>query len=391
MRLRFVATALLLLVLAVGMTQAAQPEFRAIQVHHWIDGGLSPEQIDETIKWAKRANINIIQYQVRRVGDAYYNSAYEPRATNIKGGPDFDPLGYMIKKAHENGIEVHAWINTYRTWTSKTPPADPKHVVNRHPEWLTKTIDGVISGSEGTYLDPGAPGVREYLVKIVADILSKYDVDGIMLDYIRYSGRKFGYSDAALAAYHAKYGGAGKPAETDEKWCQWRRDQVTETVRAIQKEINRQKPWVVLSAATIPWGGCPDDFKKTDAYAHCFQDWRLWMEQGIIDVNMPMNYKDPANEKHAVMYTSWLDGMKRWSYNRFAANTLSVSKGNLDGAVRQAKEAHKKGLGFVGFAISQGANANVLADKLRESLFTEPAPVPKFPWKPARPSSVPAK
>jgi len=390
MRSKVLATAILLsLIAATAAAAAAQPEFRSIQIHHWVDGGLSPEQIDQTVAWAKKANVNVLQFQVRRVGDAYYDSAYEPRATNIKGGADFDPLGYILKKGRENGMQVHAWVNTYRTWTGKNPPTDPKHVVLRHPEWLTKDVDGVVAGGEGTFLDPGAPGVREYLVGIVADILKKYDVDGIMLDYIRYPGRKYGYSDAAVAAFNKRYGRTGKPLEADYLWCQWRRDQVTETVKAIQKEINGTKPWVVLSAATIPWGACPDDFLKTDAYAHVFQDWRLWMEKGLIDINMPMNYKDPANEKHVPMYLGWLDGMKRWSYGRTAVNTIMLFKGNVDGAVTQVRQTRDKGLGVAGFAFSQGSSANALADKLAASVWKEPAPVPKLPWKPDRPSEAP--
>lgn len=388
---RLAVTAILLIALAAGTAHAAEPEFRAIQIHHWIDGGLSPEQIDETIKWAKQANINVLQFQVRRVGDAYYNSAYEPRATNIQGDAGFDPLGYIIKKGHANGMQVHAWINTYRTWTGTNAPADPKHVVNQHPEWLSKDIKGAVSNGRETYLDPGAAGVRKYLVKIVADILGKYDVDGIMLDYIRYPGRKYGYSAAALAAFNAKNGSTGKPEEADEKWCQWRRDRVTETVRAINKEITRLKPWVTLSAATVPWGGCPDDFKKTDAYGYVFQDWRLWMEQGIIDVNMPMNYKDPANEKHIPMYISWLDGMRKWSYKRQAWCTISVSKSNVNGAVKQIQQARARGLGIAGFAFSQGPTKAELGAKLRARVFTEPVPVPKLPWKPDRKPTEPAK
>jgi uncharacterized lipoprotein YddW (UPF0748 family) len=386
---RLAVTAILLIALAAGAADAAAPEFRAIQVHHWRDGGLSPQQIDQTIKWAKDANFNILQFQVRRVGDAYYNSAYEPRGSNIAGGADFDPLGYAIKKGHQNGLEVHAWVNTYRVWTNKASnPASANHVVNKHPEWINKSSAGSTFAGEGMFLDPGAPGVREYIVKLVADILSKYDVDGIMLDLVRYSGREWGYSDAAVAAFNAKHGKTGKPAATDELWCQWRRDQVTETVRAISQEIKRLKPWVKLSAATIVYGGCPSEFKNSDAYAHCFQDWRLWMEQGIIDLNLPMNYKDPANEKHGPMYTGWLDGMKKWSYARTACTTIMLSKdNNVDGAIKQVQQARAKGLGIVGFAFSQNDAKSELGRKLRASVFTEPASVPKLSWKPDRKSA----
>lgn len=388
---RLAVTVILLIALAAGIAHAAEPEFRAIQVHHWIDGGLSADQIDKTIKWAKDANFNIIQYQVRRVGDAYYDSAYEPRATIIKGPVDFDPFAYVIKKAHQNGLEVHAWINVCRIWAAPDPPADPKHVVNKHPEWLSKNSKGGISDGRDTFLDPGAPGVREYLVKIVDDILTKYDVDGIMLDYIRYPSRNYGYNDASLAAFNAKNGSTGQPAETDAKWSQWRRDQVTQTVRAIYKEINRVKPWVKLSAATIVWGGCADDFKNTEAYASVFQDWQGWMKEGILDINLPMNYKDPSDPNHQKMYTGWLDGMKRWEYNRRTACTVWVSKGNIDGAIGQIKEARDKGLDIVGFAFSQVDNAAALGKKLKATVFKTPAPVPKLSWKPERKATEPAK
>lgn len=386
MTLRFAVTAMLLSALAIGAAHAAAPELRALQVHHWIDGGRSKEQIDETVKWAKDANFNIIQFQVRRVGDAYYDSAYEPRATNILGDDDFDPLGYMVKKAHENGIQVYAWVNACRIWASESKPADPKHIVNLHPEWLSKNSKGEIRDARDTYLDVGAPGARKNLVNIIADIVTKYDVDGIMLDYIRFPSPSYGYNDTSVAGFNKKYNRTGKPKEDDPQWCQWRRDQVTATVKAIQKEINRLKPWVTLCAATIVWGASSSEFENTAAYAQCFQDWRLWTEKGLLDVNMPMNYKDPAKPDHAEMYTGWLNAMKKWEYDRMAANTVMVWNGNVDGAIKQTQEARAKGLGTVGFAVSQNVGGKEFGVKIRERVFKEPAPVPVLHWKKPRPS-----
>lgn len=391
MRLRFVVTAMLLFALAIGAVRAAVPEYRAVQVHHWIDGGRSAKQIDETVKWAKDANFNIIHFQVRRVGDAYYNSAYEPRATNILGDDDFDPLGYMVKKAHENGLQVYAWVNACRIWAGEEKPADPKHIVNLHPEWLSKNSKGELRDGRDTYQDVGAPGGRDFLVKIVADILTKYDVDGIMLDYIRFPSPAYGYNDASIAGFNKKYNRTGKPKEDDPEWCRWRRDQVTETVKAIQTEINRLKPWVVLSATTIAWGGCPSEFANSSAYAECFQDWRLWMEKGILDINMPMNYKDPAKADHMQMYAGWLDAMKKWEYDRMAANTVMVWNGNVDGAIKQIQQARAKGLGTVGFAVSQNEVGKEFGAKIKAKVFKDPASVPVLPWKKVRPSESAAK
>ena len=390
MQSRLTAILFASLICISGAAGAAKPEYRAIQVHTWIPGLFSPAEIDETIKWAKDANMNLAILQVRRVADACYDSAYEPRASDLQGGPDFDPLAYGIKRCRENGLQVYAWFNVYRVWGGGKPP-DPNHIVNQHPEWLNKDIDGNVNAGEGVFLDPGVPEVREYTVKVLADLLGKYDVDGIMLDFIRYPGQKWGYSDIAVSRFNAQYGRTGKPDPRDLTWGRWRREQVTEMVRAIYKEINRRKPHVALAAATIPWGPCADLWSKTDAFAHVFQDWRLWMEEGILDVNMPMNYKDPANPRHQQWYIDWLDGMKRWSYGRHAISIAMVFKGNVNGAVEQVRLAREHGLpGAGGFAFSQDACKADLAARLKSTVFSEPAPVPSMPWK-ARPGQAKAK
>jgi uncharacterized lipoprotein YddW (UPF0748 family) len=115
------------------------------------------------------------------------------------------------------------------------------------------------------------------------------------------------------------------------------------------------------------------------------------MEKGIIDINMPMNYKNPANESHAAMHSGWLDGMKKWSYKRMAANTTMVFNGNADGAVKQVQEARDKGLGIAGFAFSQGDHAEALGKKLGQAVFKEPVPVPRLSWKPTRKPSETVK
>ena len=382
MKSKLAAIILILLALIPGCAHsAATPEYRAIQVHTWIPGMLSPEQIDETVKWAKDANMNLVILQARRVADAVYNSAYEPRGSSIEGPPNFDPLGYGIQKCRENGLQVYAWFNVYRVWGGGKP-SNPKHVVNQHPEWLNKNFDGKTGTSDGLFLDPGVPEVRAYTVKVLGDLLSKYDVDGIMLDFVRYPDRDWGYSEIAVARFNKQYGRTGKPDPRDFTWGRWRREQVTEMVRAMYKEINRRKPRCVLSAATIPWGPCATSWTRTDAFAWVFQDWRLWMEQGILDVNMPMNYKNPAKPRDQGWYVDWLEGMKKWSYGRHAISVAMVLYNNVDGAVEQIRLAREHGLpGAGGFAFSQTSRKAELAAALKAKVYQEPAPVPVCPWK----------
>ena len=376
---------LLMLVMCAAVCSGCQgaepPEFRAVSVHTWIPGMLSKQEIDDSIAWAKKANMNAIIVQARRVGDSYYKSDIETRASNIKG-PGLDPLGYSLEQGHKKGLEVHAWFNVYRVWSNLPSPTDPKHVVKAHPEWLNKDIDGNIKSDDGQFIDPGVPEARAYTVKLVGDILTKYNVDGLMLDFIRYPGKTWGYSDIAVARFNKEFNRTGKPDKDDPEWCQWRRDQVTAMARDIYAEVQRVKPRVKVSASTVPWGPCPTDWTKTDAYGHVFQDWRLWMEKGYLDANMPMNYKNPAKERDSQWYLDWLDGFKRWSYGRHVYNTVMVMNNNAPGAVNQAKQGREKKMeGFVGFAFCQTSCKDALAEGLKTQVFTNPAPVPKMPWK----------
>ncbi|HAH87923.1 MAG TPA: hypothetical protein DCL60_11215 [Armatimonadetes bacterium] len=377
----FILGAVLLLLFSPA--HAKDPEFRGLWVHNWNTGLLSPEEIAYTVSWAKSCNMNAIIAQVRRVGDAYYKSAFEPRAKNIRGGEDFDPFACVLREGRANGMEVHAWFNVFRVWTTQQKPEIAGHIVNLHPEWMSKDINGASSSGDGWFLDPGVPEVREYLVEVVLDLLSNYNPDGLSLDFVRYPGRDWGYNSKAVALFNKEYNRTGTPKPTDPDWCNWRRACVTETVRAISQAAHRIRPGIKVSAATISWGGCPEDFKDTSAYKYCFQDWKTWMQEGIIDAGMPMTYHNPADPKQSRWFLEWMEGLKRWSYERHMYCGLMISKGNVKGAGQQVSLARQKGLqGIVGFAWSQRADAEraALQSALKGSVFDEPSNLPLMPW-----------
>jgi uncharacterized lipoprotein YddW (UPF0748 family) len=286
----------------------------------------------------------------------------------------------MVKQAKANCMEVHAWFNVFKVCTKAGPPDSFSHVANRHPEWLSKDVNGVSASGDGEFLDPGVPEVREYLKKVVADLVGKYNINGLMLDYVRYPGKNWGYNDKAVAEFNKEYGRTGKPSPDDPDWCNWRRDQVTATVRAIYREVQRMKPGMKVSAATIAWGSCPSTFEQTSAYKAVFQDWRTWMREGIIDANMPMNYKDPSDPRQSRWFDDWVKGFKRWSYGRHVYCGLMVY--SVSGAAEQVQLTRDEGVdGIVGLAFSQTKTKTALASELRSTVFTEPAPIPSMPWK----------
>ncbi|MDO8588624.1 MAG: family 10 glycosylhydrolase [Armatimonadota bacterium] len=368
------------LVLALCVGASARPEFRGAWVTGWTHGFLTPEEADATVAAAKAANINALFIQVRKVGDAYYDSAYEPRATNI-GVQEYDPLAYVIERAHREGIEVHAWVNALRVQLGSRSNSDPRHVCNRRPEWLTRDVNGRVKSSDGLYLDPGAPGVQDYTAQIVLDILRKYNVDGIHLDYLRYPGGEWGYNSAAVARFNSRYGRSGSPSADDPRWSAWRREQVTSLARRIYREVNAARPEVKLTAAAICWGEPYDSFERTDAYRQAFQDWPKWMREGIVDAVVPMNYRGDRSPASARQYRRWLDNMCGWRYDRHIYAGQMVGE-DLAGAIAQLRASRASGSeGIVCFMLNDTPQRGQLVLALRRSAYTQPADIPIMPWK----------
>lgn len=381
MRLCIKTAVILFLLILSTAAFAGEPEFRAAWITAWVDGFLSPEQADKTIQAAKDANLNALFIQVRKTGDAYYVSGLEPRATNISDNSDYDPLAYVIEKAHASGIEVHAWFVVFRAWTGKGLPGSPQHVYNLHPEWFSRTYSSEMVSGEGMWLDPGVPEVRDYTVKLVSDLVRRYDVDGVQLDYIRYAGRDWGYSPAALVAFQADTGRKDKPKPTDPEWCAWRRDRVTSTVRSIYREVSAMKPEVKVTASTIPWGDCPSTFSKSTPYSVVFQDWRRWMEEGIIDANVIMNYKDETKASGQLAFRNWINGANKWRYDRHAYIGQTFS-GNTKSVLTQIEACRKRGSnGIAGFYFNDTPWRPKLVEALRTYAFGQQAKAPEMPWK----------
>ncbi|MDH7601282.1 MAG: family 10 glycosylhydrolase [Armatimonadota bacterium] len=357
-------TAVLVCLFTAGCT-SAQSEFRGAWITAWTSGFFTQEEIDATVAAAKKAGITALFVQVRKNGDAYYNSETEPKGSGI--APDFDPLAAIIKKAHAEGIEVHAWINTLRMWSSGTP-SDPKHIAVRHPEWVNKDKDGNTRASEGLYLDPGIPQARDYVASVVEEIVRNYDVDGIHLDYIRYPGKNWGYSDLALEQYRSETNTTAKPATDDPKWLQWKRDQVTRLVAEIRKRVKAVKPKVVISASTIAWGDCPSEFSASSPFAVVCQDWKRWMEEGLLDANCPMNYKDEANPKQAAAFRNWLSGFKKWSGGKPTYVGIDVHTNTVPNTLKQIQAVRQSKLdGFVLFSFNASKKREMIVEALAKT------------------------
>ncbi len=402
------------------LAPAQSNEFRAFWADAFGAGFKSATEVTTFINNIRAAKANAIVPEIRKRGDAYYNgSIYEPKATDISPST-FDPLQDMITKAHDTSggkqrIEVHGWIVSYKIWgTQNTPPpaSSPTHPYNAHPDWLTQDRNGATWDGTSYTFDPGHPDVQRYTFNVCMDIISRYDVDGFNFDYIRYTGNTWGYHPVTVARYNARYGLTGLPQPTDPLWMQFRRDQVTALVRKVYLNTMAIKPWVKISADTITWGnsGVANDsqwFSSAAAWNDVLQDWRGWMEEGILDLNIPMNYYRHHNTTpptdHATAYTNWMNFAKNHRFNRHVAigpgiylnytsnailqmratRALSPTGNPADGVCGYVyKQPDAQGTSFATFKNYLTNSADPF-DPLLPGLFANAAAIPPMPWKTA--------
>lgn len=304
--------------------EATEREVRAFWVDAFHDGFKTPRQVDQLIRDAQIAGVNTLIVQVRRRGDAYYNRTAEPRTDDPALTAGFDALQAVIERAHalQPRMEVHAWIATVALWNKqRQPPANPSHIFNCNgpdapaaDNWISLNDAGQAWDESNYMLDPGHPAVVRHVADVAAELAREYQVDGIHLDLVRYAGVQWGYNPTSVARYNRRHGVSGQPPAQDLRWQQWRRDQVTALVRRVYLDCLAIRPELKISAAVIGWGAGPADeraWRSTSAYRNVFQDWVGWLEEGIVDIAMPMNYDDEANLLQRAWFDRWLEWEKR--------------------------------------------------------------------------------
>ncbi|MBW3623938.1 MAG: family 10 glycosylhydrolase [Armatimonadetes bacterium] len=291
----------------------------------------SPESVRRIVELARTHKFNALFVQVRGRGDAYYTGGLEPRTEFLEGQPpEFDPLALLIREARIEGIQVHAWLNTFYLWSGTALPKSPQHLVNAHPEWLLADRTGTVqytagADREGAYLDPGRPEARRFLHDVFLDVARRYPVNGIHFDYVRYPGADYGFSDDNLKRFREKIDPTLSPAQIavldsvpdrnayptlfPERWNGWRRDNVTDLVRSVYRDVKKIKPDLAVSAALIPWGVF-HSWEESDAYNRVNQDWFGWMREGILDIAVPMTYHTDTPS-----FAGWVQAAVQYRYN----------------------------------------------------------------------------
>ena len=387
------------------LLQAVGAEWRGWWVDAFHPGIKSPTEVAQLVSHARAAHINALFVQVRKRGDAYYDSALEPKAPEISP-PSFDPLAELLRLAHDTSggqprLDVHAWIVAYNIWNSASrQPSQPNHPYRLHPDWLTESVGGNRWDGSNYAFDPAHPQVQDHTVAVALDLVTRYDVDGLHLDYIRYNGSSWGYHPVAVRRFQRQYGRTTRPAATDAQWSQFRRDQVTALVRRIHLSAVRMKPQLRISAATItfaPGITATSQWTTSAAYREVFQDWRAWLEEGLLDLNAPMAYfRQGAN---GADWTAWSTFAKNHRYGRHLALGVATYLNTPTDSVRQLRstrlptESGGTADGMALYSYASPASDGTTFDPFREGLrsgfpgdtepplFEAPDRVPPMPWK----------
>ena len=381
-----------------GLWLSSLPAFAQQYRGFWVDafnrGFKTPAQVDQLVKDVASAKCNAIFAEIRRRGDSYYLKSLEPPAEDPTYSPAFDALANLIEKAHAQGIEVHAWFPVNQLWTSPNPPQNPAHAFNQHGPtainddmWMSINSAGKISGS----VDPAHPAVFQYLLNVILEPARNYNLDGLHLDYIRYNEDGIhGYNPTALDRFNRLYGRIDVPRGLDPEFSQFRRDQITALVRQIYLRAYAIRRSIKISAAVITWGNGPrsdDEFKSSDAYSRVFQDWRGWLEEGILDVAVPMNY---FRERQFPGYLDrWLEFEKDRQYGRMTVVGLGSYLNSVSESVAQwtrALEPSQNGNRAAGLVFYSYASPSTLPDSsslfsAAAGMFSDGNQIPELAWK----------
>ena len=369
--------------LALAQTNTSTPkqEVRAVWITtvnglDWpksTDPAEQQRSLREMVMKLHSAHFNTIFFQVRGRGDALYRSSLEPWSDILTGtlgkDPGWDPLQFVIDEAHARAMEVHAWFNTFyvRSGKGEIPPSKPRHVALEHPDWV-QTVDGQ------SWLDPGLPAVRNFLLRVGMEIVRNYDVDGVQFDFARYPG--IAYPDEKT---YKKYGN-GTPKDD------WRRENVTKFIRAFYDSAAAARPAVKIGSAPIGIYTNVGSAKGLQGYSDLYQDSRAWLREFLQDYIVPQVYWSLGDQRADPDFSVVAKDWSEHSYGRHVYVGIGAYKPDVHQQMPALIDASRS-LGVRGNSFFRYEN---IADALdMGARYRTPANVPPMPWKNARPPGAP--
>jgi uncharacterized lipoprotein YddW (UPF0748 family) len=336
---------------------------------------------------AAELKLNAVIFQVRPACDAMYESKIEPWSEYLTGvmgkspEPFYDPLAFAVQEAHQRGMELHAWFNPYRALhKSHSGKISANHISKTHPELVR-------SYGEYLWLDPGEHEVQEYSLRVVMDVVKRYDIDGVQFDDYFYPDPSEVNRDFPDLASWKKYGASGKLNRGD-----WRRENVNAFISRVYSSIKAAKPWVKFGVA--PFGiwrpGDPPQITGSDAYNKFYADSRKWLVNGWLDYFSPQLYwRIEQKEQSFPVLLNWWAQQNSRHRNLWPglSSAYSLSQQWDSREIPEQIRLIRKQPGADGYIfynasslLTNSPRGDVLRRTLQTSLNAQPALIPASPW-----------
>ena len=343
----------------------------------WSDIERQKADLDRMLDKLERTGINVIFLQTRLRGNVIYPSRIEPVCEYFDSRySEYDPLAYAIEACHRRGMECHAWMVVYPVGNSRTATTKKKGRKIHHAVSVPDRYRSIAKSYGGTlYLDPGDPETIDYLVSLIEELVSNYDIDGVHFDYIRYPNGSGKFPDEDT---YERYGRGEDKAD-------WRRGNINRFVYAAYDEIKSLKPWVQVSSSVVGmYDKLPNETRPHwTAFRSVYQDPADWLQKGKHDFIVPMMYYSGE------LFFPYVDDWKMRSYGRFVvpglglyqmdANEFGWEPDILLEQIRYSRDRQTQGNVFFR-ARYLVENKKGICDEIASQFYSTPAVLPALTW-----------
>ncbi|MEP6491062.1 MAG: family 10 glycosylhydrolase [bacterium] len=381
--------------------------------------GLSPDsqraELLSTLDHAAAIGLNAVILHVRLAGDALYPTEYAPWSAFLSSrqgeapSPAYDPLTFAVQEAHARGLQLHAWFNPFRAvlpiFAGK---AAASHVTRKHPEWIRKY------GSQ-TWIDPGDPAARKFVLETILDVVKRYDVDGVHIDDYFYPYRESRTITRRVRGKRVrerrdiefpddktwkKYGKARGFTDRDA----WRRSNIDDFIQTLYSRVKAIEPATLVGIS--PFGiwrsGTPPGVTGLDAFGEIYADSKRWLTEGWMDYMAPQLYWQlSGTEGRFLALDAWwrtVNPQRRYIWPALYTSHVYAGRDAWPiseiraqiAAIRDTRVGTTDPPGHVHFRLAAlFADGDRLANDLDSVTYSERALVPAFPWLGATPPASP--
>lgn len=405
---RSALAAVLLAIAALPMSSGVKREVRSVWMAtvwalDWPSSTSSTTaQKNEMVKYLdvlQKNNFNAVYFQVRTMSDAFYKSSYEPWSSYLTGtrgkDPGWDPLAFVVEECHKRGMECHAWVNPYRFSTGSNWSTAQDQALKSAGMLLAYTKS---DGKTTTILNPGLESVRKRIVDVCKEIISNYDVDGLVFD-------DYFYPEGIPVTSSAGDYDLWQKSGASMTFGDWRRNNVNQMVADVYNMVQQQKPYVrfgispagaaCTSAAVAAKHGidrCPvaSDWQ----YDGIFSDPVAWLEAGTIDYISPQLYWKTNHKTNPFgpMTKWWSYVAKHFGRHHYASHSISFLNssnttsdweeiGKQVQFSRDYTENEAPGAVFYSAAYVTGKKQSGFGEWLQVNKFQNQALTPAIDWK----------